>query len=55
MNFVSSLLITGRGYKSKVEDTQFLAQFGELISINLLISCLNKKTSYDISLQGGIT
>jgi hypothetical protein len=55
MTFISSFLLTGRKYKSKVEDTQILAQFGDLSSINLLISCLNKKTCYDINLQGGIT
>ena len=54
MTFISSFLISGRKYKSKVEDTQFPPQFCDLSSITLLISCLNTKTYYDISLQGGI-
>jgi len=50
MTFISRFLITGKEYESEKEDTQFLAEFGDLSSINLLISCLRKKTCYDINL-----
>jgi hypothetical protein len=48
MTFISSFLITGKEYKSEVEDTHFLARFGDFSSINLLPSFLSKKTGYDV-------